>query len=208
MEARVWWRTLRPTGQRRVRCQIRRYPRRRPDGAAAVVMPRPYSASAGRSRRVRSWRRDCDKSESTTRHYGNDNINETNRTTIVSVNMTFLQLADDNFTETGHQSTQVSMPRSGDDVQNESSYVLLSFQIVVATTLIALPGTRDGHQQRSPQTPRNQIDITRLSQFKSSLSASFTIEIHPTHTVPQQSADETAAGLRTLSVTPPSVWPR
>ena len=35
------------------------------------------------------------------RHYGNDNFTETAVTTIVSVNLAFLQLADDNNIETG-----------------------------------------------------------------------------------------------------------
>ncbi|AKK27841.1 hypothetical protein AB431_15415 [Mycobacterium sp. EPa45] len=36
------------------------------------------------------------------RHYGNAKLIETNETTVVSINLAFLQVPDDNIIETGH----------------------------------------------------------------------------------------------------------
>ncbi|MBB3606617.1 hypothetical protein FHT40_006308 [Mycolicibacterium sp. BK556] len=44
--------------------------------------------------------------------YGIDNFTETNKIAIVSVKVAFLQVADDNITETGHLSPAASLARS------------------------------------------------------------------------------------------------
>lgn len=49
------------------------------------------------------------------RHYGIDNFTETNKIAIVSVKMAFLQVADDNITETGQSSSLFLPPYMNDD---------------------------------------------------------------------------------------------